>query len=365
MGERTYAVGRDRLREALNGLAEFADRRESPAVTDAALALDKKLVENRFNVVVFGEFKRGKTTFVNALLGADILPSAVVPLTSIVTAVTWGEEIRVRVGYFDGREEDVDVQVSPGVRHRAGQPGQCTGGRAGRGVLPVRGPSRWGVPRRHARGRQRLPAQHGSGARFPLRVRRGRLPHFCGPADLRDGARVPRGSPRGGDAPLLRPEQGRLPVGARPRRVHRVHAGGHRRCRRSGRRPLSDERSTSAHGEARRRRRGAGGFGGPRLRTGLPRVPAGGEGTGDPRLRGGTCSAARGRRAQCAGRARAGARSSRPGAGGGAPAHAGSVRAGSIAPTRHARSPQPGDRGASCRVSNKIWQSCVPRRSTA
>ena len=122
MGERTYAVGRDRLREALNGLAEFADRRESPAVTDAALALDKKLVENRFNVVVFGEFKRGKTTFVNALLGADILPSAVVPLTSIVTAVTWGEEIRVRIGYFDGREEDVDVQDLPAYVTERGNP---------------------------------------------------------------------------------------------------------------------------------------------------------------------------------------------------------------------------------------------------
>ncbi len=109
MGQRTYAEERDRLLVALDDLAEFADRRESRAVTDAARALDKKLVENRFNVVVFGEFKRGKTTFVDALLGADVLPSAVVPLTSIVTAVTWGREIRARIGYLDGREEDVDV----------------------------------------------------------------------------------------------------------------------------------------------------------------------------------------------------------------------------------------------------------------
>lgn len=39
----------------------------------AARALDEKLAEERFNVVVVGEVKRGKTTFVNALLGAEVL----------------------------------------------------------------------------------------------------------------------------------------------------------------------------------------------------------------------------------------------------------------------------------------------------
>jgi hypothetical protein len=108
MSERTFASERDRLREALAGLADLADARESAATTEDARSLDKKLVENRFNVVVFGEFKRGKTTFVNALLGADILPTAVVPLTSIITAVTWGDEVRARLVYPDDREEDVD-----------------------------------------------------------------------------------------------------------------------------------------------------------------------------------------------------------------------------------------------------------------
>jgi predicted GTPase len=109
-GGTTFAEGRDQLRDVLRGLADFADERGSVELADAARALDKKLVENRFNVVVLGEFKRGKTTFVNALLGAPILPAAVVPLTSIVTAVAWGEEVRAQVQFLDGRE----MQVSPG-----------------------------------------------------------------------------------------------------------------------------------------------------------------------------------------------------------------------------------------------------------
>jgi len=45
--------------------------------------------------VVVGQFKRGKTSPINALLGADILPVAVVPLTSIVTIMTYGEALRI------------------------------------------------------------------------------------------------------------------------------------------------------------------------------------------------------------------------------------------------------------------------------
>ena len=34
------------------------------------------LADERFNLVVIGEFSRGKSTFVNALLGKNILPSS-------------------------------------------------------------------------------------------------------------------------------------------------------------------------------------------------------------------------------------------------------------------------------------------------
>ncbi len=35
--------------------------------------LREKILNNRFNLVVVGQFKRGKTTFINALLGTDLL----------------------------------------------------------------------------------------------------------------------------------------------------------------------------------------------------------------------------------------------------------------------------------------------------
>ena len=105
----SYATLKESLTEGLARLARLAEDRSDDAVARAAATLDKKLAEERFTVVVVGEFKRGKTTFVNALLGADVLPTAVVPLTSIVTVLTWGSEPRAEITFRDGRVEQVAV----------------------------------------------------------------------------------------------------------------------------------------------------------------------------------------------------------------------------------------------------------------
>src|SRR6266542_2480225 len=111
MAQSTYTEGREALEAALRELATLGDERSGSQVADGARVLLKKLSEELFNVVVVGEFKRGKTTFVNALLGAEVLPAAVVPLTSIVTAVTWGPEARAEVVFRDGRTEPVKANA--------------------------------------------------------------------------------------------------------------------------------------------------------------------------------------------------------------------------------------------------------------
>jgi GTPase SAR1 family protein len=69
--------------------------------------LREKIDTNTFNLVVVGQFKRGKTSLINALLGADILPVAVVPLTSIATVMTYGEALRIRVYFNDGNIAEI------------------------------------------------------------------------------------------------------------------------------------------------------------------------------------------------------------------------------------------------------------------
>jgi predicted GTPase len=51
----------------------------------------KKLETERFHLVVVGEFNHGKTTFVNALLGASVLPVGVTPTTAIIHHLAYAD----------------------------------------------------------------------------------------------------------------------------------------------------------------------------------------------------------------------------------------------------------------------------------
>ena len=74
------------------------------------LAVREQLVSNHFNLIVLGQFKRGKTTLINSLVGNAILPSSVVPLTSIVTILKFGAEIRCTIFMKNGTEQNVHLE---------------------------------------------------------------------------------------------------------------------------------------------------------------------------------------------------------------------------------------------------------------
>jgi GTPase SAR1 family protein len=70
--------------------------------------LREKIQNNVFNLVVLGQFKRGKTTLINALLGAEILPTAIVPLTSIATILKHDDVLKINVYFNDGRVTEIN-----------------------------------------------------------------------------------------------------------------------------------------------------------------------------------------------------------------------------------------------------------------
>ena len=84
--------------------------------------LREKIETNTFNLVVVGQFKRGKTSLINALLGEDILPVAVVPLTSIVTIMKYGDALRIVVHFNDGRVAEIKTESLPEYVTERGNP---------------------------------------------------------------------------------------------------------------------------------------------------------------------------------------------------------------------------------------------------
>jgi len=69
-----------------------------------------KLEANIFTLVVVGQFKRGKTTFINTLLGKDLLPTSIIPLTSIITVLKYGDEIKAMVLMNDGSQKEIPIE---------------------------------------------------------------------------------------------------------------------------------------------------------------------------------------------------------------------------------------------------------------
>ncbi|ABB14654.1 dynamin family protein [Carboxydothermus hydrogenoformans] len=68
--------------------------------------LQERFLNERFHLAVLGQFKRGKSTFINALLGDDLLPTAVLPLTAVPIFLLWGPEARVRVFLQEGLQKE-------------------------------------------------------------------------------------------------------------------------------------------------------------------------------------------------------------------------------------------------------------------
>jgi small GTP-binding protein len=76
--------------------------------------LFSRLAEDRFNLVVIGRFSRGKTSLMNAVLNTDRLPTAIRPLTSVITTVTYGSEEKAVIHYQRSRiPEDIPLAKLP------------------------------------------------------------------------------------------------------------------------------------------------------------------------------------------------------------------------------------------------------------
>jgi len=86
-----------------------------------------RVCEDRFNLVVLGEFKRGKSTLINALLDRDLVPTGVVPLTSVVTVIGAGPRDRLVVRYADGRGLERPVEELDEYVTEARNPGNRLG----------------------------------------------------------------------------------------------------------------------------------------------------------------------------------------------------------------------------------------------
>jgi Dynamin family len=109
------------IREALERLCELSDEADHEVLA----ALADRLDSARLRVLVAGEAKRGKSTLVNALLGREILPAGVVPLTAVAATVVQAApaEEGIEVAFADGRTEGFPLTALAAFGTEPGNPG--------------------------------------------------------------------------------------------------------------------------------------------------------------------------------------------------------------------------------------------------
>jgi len=72
-----------------------------------------QLDQEKIHLAVLGQFKRGKSSFLKALLGEPVLPTSVIPLTSVPTYIRFGEERSACVRFGNAGKFDRFVTKNP------------------------------------------------------------------------------------------------------------------------------------------------------------------------------------------------------------------------------------------------------------
>jgi len=108
----SYSAYKQTVSELTESLAQLKEYSEDIGLVHTAKSIGEtieKTAKEHFEVAIVGEFKRGKSTLINALLGQEVLPADVLPATATLNRVTYSDEPYVMVEYKNGSKEKVDI----------------------------------------------------------------------------------------------------------------------------------------------------------------------------------------------------------------------------------------------------------------
>ncbi|SOC23910.1 dynamin family protein [Ureibacillus xyleni] len=79
---------RNNLLTEIHRYKQFAEYYNITSIVEKLLLLETDIEEDHFSFVVVGEFSTGKSSFLNALIEQDILPTGITPTTSTINLIT-------------------------------------------------------------------------------------------------------------------------------------------------------------------------------------------------------------------------------------------------------------------------------------
>ncbi|GAP06022.1 dynamin family [Anaerolinea thermolimosa] len=135
---RYYTLARQQVGDLLRSGLQLFRKNNNVTGEEQCRALLVKLAEDRFNLVVVGQFKRGKSSLMNAIIGRDLLPTGLLPLTSAITTLCFGPQEKVYIKRSDWVfEQEINFSELPEYVTEQGNPGNTKGVIEARVELPI------------------------------------------------------------------------------------------------------------------------------------------------------------------------------------------------------------------------------------
>ncbi len=97
-------------RSIVDGVHQAADRFDIVSLRRHIDAYEGFFAQDQLiDVAILGQFKAGKSSFINSLIGQDVLPIGVIPVTTVITRLRHGEKPLAVVTRFDASTVEVPV----------------------------------------------------------------------------------------------------------------------------------------------------------------------------------------------------------------------------------------------------------------
>lgn len=112
MATNNYMNYQSMVTDVTTGIAQLTEVCKSLSMDEKAQDLanaSEKLRNHTFSVGIMGEFRRGKSTVINALLGEKIVPSDIVPCSATLNYVKWDSEKYAVINYKNGDSKRIPV----------------------------------------------------------------------------------------------------------------------------------------------------------------------------------------------------------------------------------------------------------------
>jgi ribosome biogenesis GTPase A len=123
MAETTDNKSSLKAQELLSGVRDACDRLHIASLKRRIDICSALLKENPpIDAAILGQFKAGKSSFINGILGKQILPTGVVPVTTVITRLQYGPVERAFVTRFDGSRIEIPIDTLAEFISEAGNP---------------------------------------------------------------------------------------------------------------------------------------------------------------------------------------------------------------------------------------------------